>query len=415
MSGVSRRELHLLAGAVVLGLAIRIAFLVITKGHTLAGDEPEYDLQARFIADGRWFWSDVPYGIPGPSIWKAPGYPMFVGLGYILLGEHPDRFLAAQVLLLSPVTIVLTWMLARRLFDARVAAIAAFAAAAYPFIWHTETRFFSEALAVPLFLGVMVLLLDRPEASYRRAAAAGALAGLTMLTRPATAWLLLGAAAALALAGSDRRRGLVAAAICVTVAALTVAPWTARNHRVTGSFVPISVQDAALYGVFNDDSASDPKYPWAWRPVTRRDIGLFDRARPLPLPELRSRLRENAFDYIAEHPSSVPKAFFWNGLSRLWDIRRPARTLIEPPFEGRTKGVTAVGLGIYWLLLPLALAGLWIARRRRALVIPVLAMVLGASVVHTTDAGTRYRAPFEPLIVLFASSSAAALLLRRTT
>ena len=223
----------------------------------------------------------------------------------------------------------------------------------------------------------------------RAAAGAGALAGLIVLTRPATVWVLAGAVAALLLAGSGWRRGLAAGAVCVGCAVLVVVPWTVRNHHVSGAWVPISVQDAALYGVFNDDAANDPTYPYAWRPVTKRDIGLFGRANPLSLPELRSRLRENAFDYIADHPESVPKAFFWNGLSRLWDIRRPARTLEEPHFEGRTNGATWVGLAMYWVLLPLALAGLWLARRRPALVIPVLVMALGAAVVQTSDAGAQ--------------------------
>ena len=165
MRGVPRRELYLLGAAVALGLAIRIAFLVITKDHMLAGDEPTYDEMGRLIAGGDWFWSSYPYGTPMPSIWKAPGYPAFVGVGYTLIGEHPDRYLVAQVLVVAPVTIFLTWLLARRLFeDRRVATLAAFVAAVYPFIWQTETRFFAESLAVPLFLGVMLLLLGRATA-----------------------------------------------------------------------------------------------------------------------------------------------------------------------------------------------------------------------------------------------------------
>ena len=57
------------------------------------------------------------------------------------------------------------------------------------------------------------------------------------------------------------------------------------------------------------------------------------------------------------------------------------------------------------MLLPLALIGLWRARRRRALVLGVLAMALAASVVFTADSGTRYRAPLEPLIAVLACSA----------
>ena len=61
-----------------------------------------------------------------------------------------------------------------------------------------------------------------------------------------------------------------------------------------------------------------------------------------------------------------------------------------------------LGLDAYLVLLPLALIGLWRARRRHALVLGVLAIALGASIVFTVDAGTRYRATLEPLIAILA-------------
>jgi peptidoglycan/LPS O-acetylase OafA/YrhL len=64
--------------------------------------------------------------------------------------------------------------------------------------------------------------------------------------------------------------------------------------------------------------------------------------------------------------------------------------------------VTNLGLDIYDALLPLALVGLWRARRRRALVLGMVAIALGAAVVFTGDSGTRYRATLEPLIAILA-------------
>jgi hypothetical protein len=176
--------------------------------------------------------------------------------------------------------------------------------------------------------------------------------------------------------------------------------------------VPLSTQDQALYGVFNDDAANDPEYPWAWRYRTTRDRDLTSGRRRLSDVELRRELRTRAFDYIKEHPDSVPKAFFWNGLSRLWDVRRPEHTLGEARPTGRSRTITAIGLAMYWLLLPLALLGLWFARRRSGLVWPLLAMALSASVVFTADATTRYRAPFEPVIAILAAYAAWQLVAR---
>jgi hypothetical protein len=49
---------------VLVGVAIRLAYVLITSGHTPVNDELEYHREAIFIADGKWFWSTLPYGIP---------------------------------------------------------------------------------------------------------------------------------------------------------------------------------------------------------------------------------------------------------------------------------------------------------------------------------------------------------------
>ncbi len=397
---VGRRELYLLLAAMAFGLALRVAYVVVTDDHTLAGDEPEYDLQARFFADGRLYWSTTPYGDPHPSVWKAPGYPTWVGSLYWLLGSGPDRVLLAQTLL-GPVTIFLTWLLARRLLGMRVALAAAAIAAVYPHMWQWEARLYPEALALPLALLVFIVVLDR-RPTPRLAVLSGALMAASLLVRPTSVFIFAGIAVAWWVA-AGWRRGLALTAAAVAVAALLIAPWTLRNARVTDSFVPISIQDAALSGTFNDDSANDPVYPWAWRSRVRRDEDIF--RSPRPDAEFRDALQERAFEFIAEHPEAVPKAFLWNGLSRTWDVRLPGRALDEVPFEGRTDEVAAVGLGAYYVLAVAALVGLWRLRRRRELVLPVLAMALAASVVFTVVAATRYRVPLEPLIVILACAA----------
>ena len=117
--------------------------------------------------------------------------------------------------------------------------------------------------------------------------------------------------------------------------------------------------------------------------------------------QLRGQLRSATTDYVGDHPASVPKAFFWNGISRLWDLRRPARVIDSGPPEGRTKALATAGLVAYWLMLPFALVGL-IRLRRRAL--PLVAIALAAAVVYTSDGGTRYRAPLEPVIAVLAAT-----------
>ena len=375
--------------------------MLATADHQPAGDELEYDLQGRLAAAGHWFWSTTPYGIPHPSLWKAPGYTAWMGLWYSLLGPDPDRVLLVQTLL-GPVNVVLAWALARRLFGGRVALAAAAVVAVYPLAWQYEARLYSEALATPLTLVILLLALDRPQTRVT-AAAIGAALGLLVLIRPSSGYVAAAVLAAFWTAMRGRR-ALVASALAIGIAALVVAPWTYRNHRLTGSLVPVSIQDITVAGVFNEEAANDPVRPWAFR-AARRDVALIERGDPLPDDEFRRRLLRNALDYVREHPSSLPQAFFWNGLSRTWDVRRPARALEEVRFEGRSRKLTIAGLAMYYVLLPLALAGLLLERRRRALVVPILVLALSASLVYTSTSGTRFRSTLEPLIAILACSA----------
>jgi hypothetical protein len=316
-----------------------------------------------------------------------------------------------QVLVFGPLTIALTWALGRRLFGPWVGNAAAFVAALHPFVWQFEARLFAEALAVPLTLGILLLVLDR-RPPMRAIVAAGALAGVLILVKP-SALTILAAIVAAVLVGWGLRQGISRAAIALGVCVLVIAPWTIRNYAEFDSFLPLSVQDAGIYGVFNDEAAHDDDHPWRWRPSNARDAPLFDPAHPLDDDELRNELRENAVDYIKDHPSSVPKAFVWNGVLRFWDVRDPDETLFEVKFQGRSRTLTWIGLVVWWILLPLGLIGLWLARRRLGISVPLAAMFILASFVYIANSGTRYRAPFEPVFAILACSAIAAWIEQR--
>ena len=394
---VGRRELMLLVVAIALGLLLRLAYVLATYDHTLAGDEPEYYLEGLRATQGHWFWTDRPFGVEHAGMWKAPGYPVWVSLVYLVLGVGIGKLLVVQTVLLGPLVIFLLWLLARRLFDSRVALASAFVGAVYPHMWQWEGRIYPEALALPLGLLLLVLVIERP-ATVRRAAAVGVVMAASLYVRPTAFFLFAGVLVAWWMA-AGLRRGSLLFGLALVVAALCIVPWTARNARVADDFIPLSMQDSAAYGTFNDDAANDPRSPYAWRVYTTREAKLFA-GPPIPDGELREELLRRTRDYIEAHPDALPKAFFWNGLSRTWDVRRPKYALDEVNFEGRDRTVSGFGLLFYYVLLVAALIALWRLRARRTLVLPVAAMALGASVVFTTAAATRYRLPLEPMIVV---------------
>ena len=398
------RHQALLAGAMVLGAAIVVVYVLASRPHELAGDQAEYDMQGRFFDQGKLWWSAVALGEPHATAFKAPIYPAWVGFWYELLGPSATKLALVQAVLLAPLTVFLTWLLARRWFGLEAAAVAAFGIAVFPLSWQFFGLLYSEALAIPLTLVILLLALDPRAPSIARAGGVGALVGVCLLIRP-TSFFLFAALLAAWVIAAGWRAGVGRTALAVLAAVLVVAPWTIRNAVVLDGFVPISIQDAAAYGTFNEEAANDSEYPYAWRAAPGDVAQDLDRDPPTSEVDLRTRLQDRARDYIADNPESVLKAFFWNGLSRFWDVRRPSLALNETDFDGRSHAATAVGLGMYYVLLPFALLGLWRLRARRELLIPVLALALAVSLVFTIQAGTRYRAPLEPLIVVLAASN----------
>jgi hypothetical protein len=403
-SAPSRRELAFVAGAVVLGIALRLAYVLATQGHTLAGDEIEYDIEGRFAAAGQFLWSTTPTGEPHASMWKTPGYSAWVGLLYALLGRSPDRVMAVQAVVFAPITIGLSWALARRLFTPAAGMVTAALVAVYPNAWQFDVRLYAEVLATPLTLLVLLAALTAQRPGWRRAALTGVALGALVLVKP-SGIALAAPVAVMWLMTSGLRTGALRLAATLAVAGLVVAPWVVRNYTLDSEhFVPLSVQGAANYGVFNDDSANDRENPWAWRPVPRRDRALFA-SRPSE-GELYHELNRRGRAYLADHPTAFVKALYYNGVTRLWDLRPPEDALREVSFQGRTREVAIAGLAMYWPLLALALAGLvglWRARRRE-IVVAVLALAAVASVLHVSVAVTRYRAVYEPLVVTLAAS-----------
>jgi 4-amino-4-deoxy-L-arabinose transferase-like glycosyltransferase len=407
-----RRELLAVAAIAALAVAVRVAYVALTTGHELAGDEVFYRDAAQLWAGGQPFHTSFAFGVVHESLQKAPLYLVFSGLAHDVLGGSLDRVLVLQALP-SALTVVLTWLLGRRLVGPGAGLAAAALAAVAPNVWQYDVRLYSEVLATPATLALLVVLLDR-EPTWARTALVGALLGVNLLVRPSALLLVAAIAVAWWLAAGPWR-GTLRTAAAVAVAALVVAPWTVRNASVDPDhLIPISIQDAALYGTFNDEAADDPTYPYKWRPVPASYRDVFG-GPPLGDGALHQVLRDRALDWIAEHPDSVPKALWYNGITRLWDLRPPGQIVDAGPQEGRERALATAGLVAYWLLLPLVAVALWRLRTRPAVLLPLLAMAAAASVVYVGDAGTRYRAPFEPVLVLLACAGAAALLARRRT
>jgi 4-amino-4-deoxy-L-arabinose transferase-like glycosyltransferase len=416
-TGRDRRWRWAFALVLVAALALRIGYVAATPDYAIVHDAHDYDVHARSIAAGHGFF---PLG-PGPTrqtAFRPPGYPYFLAGVYTLAGEagRPTerRIVAGRIAnaIVGTVIVALLGVLCAQLFDRRVAIAAMALAAAYVPLILIGGALMSEALFTALLLGALTAALHARGAQHGTwwVALAGVLGGLAILTRANGLVLLLPLALAV-WAGRPRwsRRALLAPALVVTVAALTVAPWTIRNAVKLHAFVPVTTQvGAALAGTYNSAARTDDVNPASWRSLRRvpdyRYLMRAPRWRATPEATLDRRLRAAALRFAADHPGYVAKVVYWNTrraldvTGRRWS-RHTASTISVGPRRADA-GVVA-----FWLVGVLALAGGVLTARGRRLPLSVAAVpvLLYLSVVFTAFETPRYRTPLDPFVLMLAA------------
>jgi len=192
------------------------------------------------------------------------GYAYFLAAFYRMFGDRPLAPLVVQVLLNGLIPL-LVFLAARVWFDRRIATLAAIVSVGSFNTIYASTQA-SDAVCTVLFMAAVLAFVearhgDRPILL----AAAGLLCGLATQFRPNLV-LLPGLLAIVALVcGRSGRR--VAAALLVTLpACVALAPWIARNYRLTGIFLPTSVHGGAQLwygtlqtGAYRNSRAYNPR------------------------------------------------------------------------------------------------------------------------------------------------------------
>ncbi len=399
---------------VAVALAVRLLLIALTTDYEPVFDADDYHRHGVSIAAGDGFPESVIAASGGPSAFRPPGYPFLLGGVYAVFG---DSVTAGRVLgaVLGALTVLLTFLVGRRLFEDRVATVAAAVVAVLPPLAVLQTALLSEGafLVAELLAVLAVLLLRESERPVGWAVLAGVLAGVVTLTRPNGALILIPLAlGAWVLRPRGALRSLALPATVVACAALTCAPWAIRNTDAFDDFVPLTTQSGwVVSGTYNTYVRNVAPDPGLWRaPILLGEFKpLFDDPK-LDEQELDAELRERGVDFAREHPEYIVKASVLN-LLRIVGI-------LGTPFSG-SENFEAIAGGALGerafelvrastvLLLALAGAGALVLclRGRRAwrpyfvwlvpLLIPLAAIpILG---------DPRYRTPADPFLAMLAA------------
>lgn len=229
------------------------------------------------------------------------------------------------------------------------------------------------------------------RACHLSAIVAGFLAGLATLVRPTWPLVAPGFAVIHLLypTGTWTRR-LVNAAALLMAFALTMAPWTARNWRITGHFVPTTLwAGPSLYDALSPDATGDSNMDFIESDGLYRQPGMseYDNDR---------HYRQKAIEFVNARPGRALE-LGWEKLKR---FSNPF-----PNAEQFGHWAPYAGVGLFELpVLVLAVIGLWQVRRLLWVWLFAAGPVLYFALVHVVFVGSiRYRLPAEyPLLVLTA-------------
>jgi hypothetical protein len=323
-----------LAVVLALALAVRLGAALYWQwrfgGQFVFGDSESYFALGKAIADG----GPYEFGPTAARIFRTPGYPALLAPVY-WLSHGPAAVMLARLesALLGMLVVAGVWWLARQLFDDRAAIIAAAIAAIYPEAIAASALVLSESpfcalMMLQFGLWAAAWKTDRASRAMLLASAAGATAGVATLVRPS--WLLFTPAAIAIwwlsyLIKTSRSHGARPSSLilhpsswmlCCLLAVLL--PWWIRNARLTGHFVPTTLQvGASLYDGLNPQAtgASDMRFVGDFVKAEERaqkDADTFEY-------RLDARMRKAATAWAWQHPGRAI-SLAGTKLLRMWNV-----------------------------------------------------------------------------------------------
>jgi 4-amino-4-deoxy-L-arabinose transferase-like glycosyltransferase len=403
--GRMRREGIVLGLILLVGLGLRLIGVFDPIDSSYQGaDAARYERIAALL------YTDQRFAVPGsdaPYDW-SPGAPLFyAGIYYLTGGIHPGLARLA-VALLGLVTIVICFLLGRRLSGSAGGLIAALLAATYPAFVFNTGRLLSEPLAEVTVPGaVLAFLWALDRRTWWAWAAPGVLMGLSALVRPE--YLLFGLAFALL---ALIRRGPVAGVLLAAAFALPIAPWAIHVSNEAGRFVPVTTGagKALFIGSYlpGDGIHDRVKIELMERYLGMRDVTPEQRARQ-PMEPLLDRVaqqypdlprdaalnrigRENLSRYVREQPLAVAEMMV-NKMRWMW--RGSSGAMLSPAAVALQVAILAFGV----------LGLLVLAARRRFEALLLGGLILGLTIFSgIVLAAPRRNLALMPLVMTLAST-----------
>ncbi len=371
----------------VLSLAVKLGYIIILGGGLNTFPTEGTDVAFYHQAAVNLLHTGVFGDVPGkPTVAMPPGQSVFLAILYAVSNYSFAFAKLAHVALLT-VAAVLTYLTGKGLASPSVGFWAGVLIAIDPAQAYLAGTFLSDSLFI--FLMVLGIYLLARHQLYPRLGwliGAGICFGLAGLTRN-QGWLF---AIALWLGALVTWGRLISIRVTTTVLIVTIvviSPWTWRNYRVTGQFIPVSVEGGlTLWASNNPEFVFRPPMPMSL-PVYQAPVGLSG-------PAIDQYYRQRAITWILSHPVD----FIVNGFRKVFALYNFDPMSWRPEVSGLYR---LAGVFPYGIMLPFILVGLFPNLRRPKFRIVLWYLLFTTLMAILFYGDSRIRAPIQPYLYLY--------------
>lgn len=398
-------ERWFLLGLILSALTIRLAYLLEIRENPFF-THPRLDA----LFHDKWAESIAAGDVIGDEVFfRAPVYPYFLGGLYAIFGHN---FVVPRIAqhLIGVLSLVVLFLLARRLCGTATAVLASTLASLYAVLIYFEGELLFESLLVFSCL-VWLLLVERSREhpTLTNWLSVGVVYGVVCCIRPpflAIAPLLFAGLVWQQLQSGATRAAAKTFALLTLGCILPILPITIRNYAVGHDLVLIASQGGVNFYIGNNPDADGHSSMMPGR----RGLSWENRDATFMVEKA-----------IGHPPTASEESWFWYKKGLAFVVEEPVKYLglllkktylfwnwYEIPnnqsfysFEQYSRLLQLLPVG-FWCVGPLGLLGIAIALRRKHMLFHVAFLALYSAVIILFFVCDRFRLPVAPLLCMFA-------------
>lgn len=385
----------MLAAVLMAAVLLRIAAALYAGDRVAAlpgaHDQISYDTLAQSLVAGNGYqfpenWYPFTVAETPTAHWSFL-YPLFLAGNYYLFGYHPLLARLVQGIIGGILTSLLVYSIGSRLGDKRAALLGAGLTAVYGYFIYYNVMLMTETFFIVLMLASLhfaLLLKERP--SLKNWLLLGLSLGAAILLRQTM--LLLVPVILIWLWWELRERvRLWQLAVPVVIIVLLIIPWTIRNQKVFGQFLPLNSNAGyALYASIHPRLGTDWRNEDIVVPIPDELVGLNE-------AEINNELTREAIGFVLDDPGRYLLLTLDKTLEyfKFWPSRE----------SGLVSNVTRTfSFGLY---LPFMIWGLLLSLARWRNYLPVYLLFGFHTAVHLLSwPAPRYRLPADAMLMSLA-------------